>query len=130
MWTLCVAVPILAAVVFLFVPLILLAIWASIADDPVSSAAIERFATAAILVATLAFLPIISTAILRLSLRLSPLAVGRQGRFHLVPILWLSWLLVFGLLAGSGAERITLIVAVVIGGCAMGRVYSFRERYP
>ena len=44
MWTLCVAVPILAAVLFLFVPLILLAIWANIAGDPVSNAAIERFA--------------------------------------------------------------------------------------
>jgi hypothetical protein len=128
-WTLCVAVPILAAVVFLFVPLILLAIWANISGDPVSNAAIARFATAAILVATLAFLPIMSTAILRLSLRLSPLAVGRTGRFHLVPILWLSWLLVFGLLAGSGSERITLFVAVVIVGCGMGRVYYFRRRW-
>jgi hypothetical protein len=39
----------------------------------------------------------------------------------LLPILWLSWLLVIVSLAGSGSERITLVVAVVIVGCGMGR---------
>lgn len=128
-WTLCVAIPILAALAFLFVPLILLAIWANIAGDPVSDAAVERFATVMILLATFALLPTISTAILRLSLRVSPLAVGRRVRFHLGVILWFSWLAVFGLLAGSGSETITLIVAVAIVVCAMGRVYYFRHRW-
>ena len=128
-WTLCVAVPILAALLFLFVPVILLAIWAKIAGDPISDAVIERLITATILLATLAFLPTISTAILRLSIRLSPLPVARTVRFHVVPILWLSWLLVFVSLAGSGSEKITLVVAVVIAVCSMGRVYYFRRRW-
>ena len=128
-WTLCIAIPILAALMLLFVPVILMAVWSNIAGDPLSDAALERIVTATILLVTAALLPVLSTSVLRLSLRLSPLTVARTVGFDALPILWLSWLAVFMLLAGSGSDRLTLVVAVVVLGAGIGRVYYFRRRW-
>jgi hypothetical protein len=127
-WILCVAAPILIAIVLSLGPVILLAIRATLSSKSISDAVIEAVVVAVILLVTLASMPAWSTAILRLSLRLSPLPVGIPARLHVAPTLWLSWLLVLGMLIVSGSERITLLVALTIGACGVGRVYHFRYR--
>ena len=128
-WTLCIAIPILSALMLLFLPVILMAVWSNITGDRLSDATLEKVVIATILLVTLALLPVVSTAVLRLSLRLSPLTVASPVRFDALPILWLSWLAVFMLLAGSDSDQVTLVVAVVVLGCGMARAYYFRRRW-
>ena len=128
-WTLCIAIPILSALMVLFVPVVLMAVWSNIAGDALSDATLEKIIVATILLVTVALVPVVSTSILRLSLRLSPLTVARPIRFDPLPILWLSWLLVFMALASSDSDTITLVVAVFVLCCGLGRTYYFRRRW-
>ena len=128
-WVLCVTAPILTALVVSFVPIILMAIWANIARAQVRDTTIEAGVALIVMLVTVVLIPAMSTAILRLSFRLSPLPIGIPVKSHLAPTLWLSWLLVLGALVASGSEWITLLVAVLIGACGMGRAYHFRHHW-
>ena len=128
-WIVCVSAPILIAIVVGIVPIILMAIWDSIAAAPVGDTTLEILVVLVTLLVTLVLMPAISTAILRLSLRLSPLPIGIPVSAHLAPTLWLSWLLVLGALVVSGSEWITLLVAVLVGACGMGRAYHFKHHW-
>ena len=128
-WMLCVAIAIFASLVCLFVPVVLLAIWARITGQEVSDAVFDTAAGIGIVMVTVALLPWMSTAILRFSLRLSPLPVGTAVRFSAAPVLWLAWLLLFIAFVASGSEWITLLVASVIAAGGMGRVYHFRRHW-
>jgi len=127
-WVLCSTVPLLLAIVVGIVPIILMAIWESVAA-PVGDTTFEIVVLLVALLVTLVLMPTISTSILRLSLRLSPLPIGIPVTSHLAPTLWLSWLLVLGALVASDSQWITLLVAVLIGACGMGRAYLFRHRW-
>src|SRR5688572_24045958 len=128
-WVLCITTPILISIVVAIVPIIVMSIWGSIAGAPVGDTVFEMVVALVALLVTLALMPKISTAILRLSLRLSPLPIGMPVSSHLAPTLWLSWLLVLGALIAGGSHWITILVAVLIGACGMGRVYHFRRHW-
>jgi hypothetical protein len=128
-WLLCIAAPILAALAILFVVVILLALWGAIVSGPVTDATIAVVSHAVILLATLALGPTTSAAVLRLSLRISPLPIGRPASSRPAPTVFLSWLLIVAALLASGSEGITLLVAGVTGAWGMARVYRFTRRW-
>ena len=106
-----------------------MAIWGAITNAPVDATTIGATAALTIIAVTLFLIPRISTAILRLSLRLSPLPIGEPATSQYVWILGLAWLFVVGALVASGSEWITLLVAALVGICGMARAYRFRRRW-
>jgi hypothetical protein len=128
-WVLSIATPILIASAVSVVPVILMAIWTHITGAPVRDTTLEATVVLVIVMVTAMLMPAMSIAILRLSLRLSPLPIGHSATSHPAPMLWLSWLLVIGALIAAGSEWITLLVAVLVGSCGIGRAYYFRRQW-
>lgn len=128
-WLICVTASILLAIVVGIVPIILMVIWDAVAPAPVGDTTFDAIAVMTILLVTLALMPSVSTVILRLSLRLSPLPVGHTANSRPAATLWLSWLLVMAALLVSGSEWITLVVAILIGAIGIGRAHYFRRQW-
>jgi hypothetical protein len=128
-WLVCIAAPIVFAMILLVPTAIAAGLWGLFFDQHLSSTTVERGITLVIVLMTLLLLPTLSDAIVRMSLRLSPLPIGTRSRFQLAPTLWLSWLLVLIAFVAVNSSAVTQSVAVIMGISCMARVYYFRHRW-
>jgi hypothetical protein len=128
-WLACVAAPVVAGSVAPFGAAIFLGLWRYFTGAKGGDGLPRTLFEVIFVLTALFFMPLLWTAILRMSLRLSPLPIARRSSFQLAPILWLSWLLVLGTFLASGTSRETTLVTWVVGLCCMGRVYYFRHHW-
>ena len=128
-WVVCCATPILASVVCAVPVLIVLAIWGALTRRPVSDGLIPVLAVVMALLMTGWMMPALSKAVLRLSLRLSPLPIARPDKAAVPAVLWVSWLFVEAVLILSGAHWSSVAVTAVVGAGGFTRVYHFRRSW-
>ena len=128
-WLVWIAAPILASVACAVPIFVVLAIWDALTGLPVGDAATPVLAVATTLLMTGLLMPVSSKAVLRVSLRLSPLPIARPDTAAIPAVLWMSWLLLPVVLILTRAEWISVVVAVAVGAGGFARVYHFRRSW-
>jgi hypothetical protein len=126
-WVVCIATPILASVACAVPILAVLAIWDALTSMPAIDRLTPVLAVVTTMLLTGLLMPVLSKAVLRVSLRLSPLPIARSDRAAIPAILWISWLVFLVVLILGGSEWLTVVVAFAVGAGGFARVYHFRR---
>ena len=123
------AAPVLFGLVAAIVPVVVLAVAARLVGGSPGDGLIDVIAVAVLLAAAAWLIAPLSRAVLRLSLRIAPLPVGRPADPAIPPLLWISWLSVVAVLVVAGSEWITVAVAVGVGAIGCDRARRRRRRW-